>query len=140
MADPTLLDVVAQRFGVAVDPDSDGGRILGSLTPAPPLVAGATSGHAVVHPLAFALTADGVSVRAADDGDALVFRPPQGPIAFRLLAPDGPHPAPRVELTLTPLTVPVPFLRPGRATANGTLEAAAAQRPVAHTGAGAGGS
>lgn len=122
MADPTLLDVVAQRFGTVLDRDSDGGRILGALRPTPALSGQATSGRAAVAPLAFALTPSGVSVRAAEGTDAVVLALPSGPLDFRLVAPAGGAPG-RVELTLTALSAPLPFLRPGRANADGTLQA-----------------
>lgn len=50
MPDPTLLDVIQQRYGVAVDPDSDGGQILNSLQPRPPFDDGALTGQADVAP------------------------------------------------------------------------------------------
>ncbi len=37
MLDPTLRDVIKQRFGVAVDRDSDGGQVLNSLKPRLPI-------------------------------------------------------------------------------------------------------
>jgi len=38
MADPTLLELIQNRFGVTIDPDSDGGQILNSLMPNPPSI------------------------------------------------------------------------------------------------------
>ena len=104
----TLLDVVRDRFAINVDPDSDGGRILGSLTPRQPFAAPALTGTADVAPLAFGMTAQGVSVRAADADDAFVLSLPAGPIDFRLVPADAVHPAPQVELTLQSFSVPCP--------------------------------
>jgi hypothetical protein len=121
MAD-TLLDVVRDRFAISVDRDSDGGRILGSLTPRPPFAAPALTGTADVAPLAFGLTAQGVSVRAADATDSFVLSLPTGPIAFRLIPADAAHPAPQVELTLQSLSVPCPGLRPALVQPNGSVQ------------------
>ncbi len=122
MPGQTLLDVIQQRFGVAVDPDSDGGQILNSLTPNPPLAAHELTGTADVAPLTFAPTARGVSVRAARGADALVFNLPAGPLDFTLVPPDTANPAPQVELKLLAATVPLPFLRPAQVDADGMLQ------------------
>jgi hypothetical protein len=122
MPGPTLLNVVHDRFGVVVDPDSDGGQILNSLTPKPPFDDQSMGGEADVAPLTFTPTGGGVSVRAAQANDALVFSLPVGSITFTLVPPDAQHPAPQVELKLLSLTVPVPFLRPAQANPDGTLQ------------------
>lgn len=123
MPDPTLLDVIQQRFGTAIDADSDGGQILNSLTPRPPFDNQALAGQADVAPLTFTPTASGVSVRAAQGSDALVFSLPAGPVAFTLIPPGGEHAAPRVELELLGLHVPLPFLRPAQKLDDHTLQA-----------------
>ncbi len=121
MADLTLLNVISERFGVAVDPDTDGGQILNSLQPLPPFNNQALSGQAKVAPLTFTPTASGVSVRAAQGSDALVFSLPAGPLDFTLVPPGGARPAPQVELTLLSFTVPLPFLQPAQKV-NDTLQ------------------
>ena len=118
----TLLDVVRDRFSIKVDPDSDGGRILGSLTPRQPFAAPALTGTADVAPLALGLTAQGVGVRAADADDAFVLSLPAGPIGFRLVPADALHPAPQVELTLQSFSVPCPFLRPAQVRPDGSVD------------------
>jgi hypothetical protein len=118
----TLLDVVHDRFTIAVDADSDGGRILGSLTPRQPFAADALTGTADVAPLAFGLTAQGVSVRAADADDSFVLSLPAGPIEFRLVPADALHPAPQVELTLRSFSVPCPWLRQARVQPDGSVQ------------------
>jgi hypothetical protein len=123
MPDPTLLDVIHQRFGEAVDPDSDGGQILNSLKPRPPFDDQALTGQADVAPLTFFHpTASGVSVRAAQGADALVFSLPAGPLDFTLVPPDGDHPAPQVELKLLSFSVPLPFLHPAQKADDNTLK------------------
>ncbi len=117
----TLLDSLRRRFGANVDRDSDAGKILGSLTPRPPFDDAALGGEADVGPPAFVPTADGVSVRAAQGADVVVFSLPAGPLAFTILPPDAAQPAPVVELKLLALTVPLPFLRPAQATAEGVF-------------------
>lgn len=124
MADPTLRAEVERRFGVTIDPDADGGRILDRLRPQPPLDATALSGRADVAPLTFGISPRGISIAAADASDALVLALPGGPIEFRIVPPAAGDPV-RVELTLGPLTVRVPFLRPAEPAPDGTL------RPVA---------
>ena len=114
MAELTLLNVIEQRFGVIVDPDSDGGQILNSLQPLPPFNDQALSGQVAVAPLTFTPTASGVSVRAAQGADALVFSLPTGPLDFTLVPPNDENPAPQVELMLLSFTVPLPFLQPAQ--------------------------
>jgi hypothetical protein len=124
MPDPTLLDVIKQRFGVAVDPDSDGGQILNSLTPLPNFDDQSLEGKASAKSLTFTPTANGVSVRAAKASDALVLELPSVPVEFTLIPPGGDHPTPQVELTLLEIAVPLPFLRPARKGADSTLKEA----------------
>ena len=127
MADPTLLDVIQQRFGVAIDPDSDGGQILNSLTPHPPFDGHTLTGTAdVAPPLSFVLTSSGVSVRRykPQEVDMLVFSLPSGSIDFTLVPPDAAHAFPQVELKLLSLTVLIPFLRAAKVTPDGTLQEA----------------
>ena len=125
MPDPTLLIVMSERFGTFIDPDSDAGQILGSLIPRPPFDANAWTGQADNPPLTFALTSQGVSVRAAQAGDALVFSLPSGSLDFKLIPIDATHPAPSVELTLLNPTLPVPFLTAAQVSANDLLQPAA---------------
>lgn len=115
-----LLSVVEQRLGVAIDPDSDGGWLLGALTPRPPFDAQGMSGQADVSPLTLMVIPDGVTVRAAQGGVGL----PAGPLDFRLVPPTAADP-PRVEIELASAVVPLPFLTAATATADGTLTAAA---------------
>ena len=120
----TLLALVARRFGVAIDPDSDGGQILNSLTPLPSSKDVDLIGQASVAPLTLALTSTGVSVHAASASDALVFNLPAGPVKFALV-PGNAHQAPTVEVQLLPVAVPVPFLRPATLGEHDRLEPAA---------------
>ncbi len=125
MAD-ALLTVLEQRFGVELDEDSDGGRILGALTPDPPLGAEDQSGEADLAPLTLVPTAHGVTVRAAGDGDPLVLTLPAGSHHFEIVSPADGAPA-QVKVTLVSLTVPAPFLRPAGVTPDGTLAEAPGQ-------------
>lgn len=111
----TLLDIVRTRFGVQVDPDSNSGQILNSLTPTPDLAGAALSGKAAVAPLTFVPSPAGLSVRAAQPGDVFVFTVPSGPFDFTLKPAAGPTPL-QVEITLLDLRVPMPFLRPASVT------------------------
>jgi hypothetical protein len=121
-----LLIVLTQRFGVELDEDSDGGRILGALTPNPPLGAEDLSGEADLAPLTLVPTPHGVTVRAAGDADPLVLALPAGSHHFEIVPPTGGTPA-QVKVTLLALTVPAPFLRPAEVTADGTLAEAPGQ-------------
>ena len=93
MPDPTLLAVTSERFGVFIDLEFDAGQILGSLIPRPPFDANTWTGQADSEPLTFALTSQGVNVRAAQANDALVFSVPSGPLDFKLIPADAAHPA-----------------------------------------------
>lgn len=122
MPNATLLDVVASRFGVAVDPDSDGGLILNSLTPRPEFADDAWTGQADVAPLTFTPTSEGISIRAAQGADALVFSLPAGPLDFTLVPPNGAQAA-KVELQLLAFDLPLAFLHSAEKADDGTLRA-----------------
>jgi hypothetical protein len=121
----SLLAVVEQRYTVAVDHDSDGGRILGALTPDPSLSPEALTGTAAVAPLTLVPTPSGVTVRAAGPADPLVLTLPAGPLAFKIVPAAAAGSPPRVEVTVPAPTLPAPFLRPAEVTPEGTLKAAA---------------
>ena len=121
----TLLAVIQQRFGVVVDPDSDGGQILNSLKPQPPLADGELDGDTVPAALTFVPTESGsISVRAAQGTDSLVFGLPEVTRHFTLVPADAAHPTLQVEITLASFTLPVPFLRPAQVGDDGLLKAA----------------
>lgn len=124
MPNQTLLDVLRQRFNAVIDADSDAGQILGSLIPRPPFDDNALTGQADLATLTFVPTSGGVSVRAAQGADAVVFSVPAGPIEFTIVPPDNTHLA-SVELKLLALTVPLPFLRAAQLKPDGTLQATA---------------
>src|SRR5438128_2451735 len=124
MADVTLLDVIRVRFGVAIDPDSDSGQILSALVPDPPLANTALTGKARLGSLSFVPTAGGISVRAAQGADLVVFTPPNfNLVDFTIEPPGGAQAAVSVELTLVSFPVKLPFLRAAQATSEGTLQA-----------------
>lgn len=118
----TMLNVIKRRFGVEIDPDSNGGQILNSLRPRPPFDDQMFTVQADVTPLTLAFTDDGVSVHAAQVTDALVFTLPAGSLDFKLIPPDLAHPKPQVELKLASFTVSLPFLRPAQVKSDGTLQ------------------
>src|SRR5690349_6449278 len=107
MTDETLIDVLRrQRFGVAVDPDSDSGQILGALVPSPPLGDVELSGKARLGSLSFVPIAGGVSVRAAQGADLVVFTLPNTDLVdFAIVLPSSVQATLSVELTL--LSFPV---------------------------------
>lgn len=107
----TLLDIVRSRYGITIDPDSDGGQILNSLTPDANFGNNDLSGKADVAPLTFTPASGGVSVRAAQANDALVFSLPAGPLDFTIIPPGAGGNA-VVEISILEPTVPVPFLKP----------------------------
>lgn len=119
----TLLQIVKDRFGLAVDSDSDGGQILESLRPKPPFGAADLSGKADVSSLTLSpKPGGGVTVRAADPGDALVLGVPVGEVDFTIEpALDGSSVA--VGMTLVAPKLRIPGLRPARAVDAETLEA-----------------
>ena len=121
MPDPTLLEIIEKRFDVRVDRDSDGGQILNSLTPILPFDAPTLEGQANVGPLSFVPNGSGVSVRAAENNDAVVISVPAGPFVFTVIPPDAAHPDLQVELNLTPIQVPLPFLHAAQVTPQGAL-------------------
>nr|MBA2711975.1 hypothetical protein [Rubrobacteraceae bacterium] len=116
----SLLTIVERRFATGVDPDSDGGRILGALTPGAPFDDQALTGEADAAPLTLVPTQSGVTVRAAAPADPLVLSLPAGPLEFTIVPPVDGSP-PQVEIKLLGLVVPVPSLRPAQVTAGGTL-------------------
>lgn len=118
----TMLDVIKRRFGVGIDPDSNGGQILNSLRPRPPFDDQMLTGQADVTPLTLTFTNDGLSVHPAQVTDALVFTLPVGPLDFKLVPPDAVHPKPQVELKLVSFPVPLPYLRPAQVKPDGTLQ------------------
>lgn len=120
MALTTLLYVVRDRFGVDVDPDSDAGQILNSLTTQSSFGIADLSGEADASAITFSPTSDGVSVRAAEASDALVFGIPVGKVKFTLVPRDLANP-PRVELELIAPVVPLPFFRAAAPNGDGTL-------------------
>ncbi|HJW91692.1 MAG TPA: hypothetical protein VJ436_13710 [Anaerolineales bacterium] len=122
MPNQTLLHVIQKRFDVPIDPDSNGGQILNKLEPLPPFNDALLTGRADAAPMTFIYTSGGVSVRAAQGSEALVFGLPAGPLEFTLVPPDPDHPDPQVELKLLSVAVPLPFLRPALVEANGTLK------------------
>ncbi len=121
MADQTLRDVIEKRFGHSIDPQSDGGLILSSLTPQAPFGDNAVVGKATADHLSFAPTTSGVSVRAAEGTDAFRLDVPIGPLDFRIIPPQGTLP-PQVEVKLLPLTLPLPFLFPAQKNADQMLD------------------
>src|SRR4051794_16862167 len=109
MADATLMDVLRQRFGVAIDPDSDSGQVLGALVPDPPLGDTALSGKARRGSLSFVLFAGCSCVCAAQRVDLVVFSPPSvDPLEFTTVPPGGGQVAVSVELTLFSFSVRLP--------------------------------
>jgi hypothetical protein len=120
MSDPSLLVVVERRFGVAVDRDSDAGRILDSLTPGATFGPTDLTGQAASAPLSFAIGPTGVNVGASGAPDSLAFTLPTGPIDFRLVPQEPADPGPRVEITLLSPAVPLPFLRAAEVGRDGT--------------------
>lgn len=124
MAVVTLLDVLRSRFGTAIDPDSDGGQILNSLTPHADFGAGDLTGKADGAPITFTPSSSGVSVRAAQQADALVFSLPVGPLNFKIVPPGDGNASPIVEIVLFAPTVPVAVLRPATLDADGLLREA----------------
>ena len=86
LPDPTLLDIIQKRFGVDVDPDSNGGKILNSLKPLPTFNNQSLIGQAsLVSPLTLTLTDSGISVYAAQGAESLVFSLPPGPLDFTII-------------------------------------------------------
>ncbi|RWP30700.1 hypothetical protein [Mesorhizobium sp.] len=121
MVDRTLLDIVRDEFGFAVDPDSDGGQMLnsmvfnGQLTPE-------RTGKAQVDNLTISPTPRGVSIRAAQANDAMVFNLPGGEWDFSIVPPAPNHASLFVEITLVAPKLKLPFLRPAILATDGTLD------------------
>ncbi|MFE7375673.1 hypothetical protein ACFU6E_13400 [Bacillus cereus] len=111
----TLLDIIQTQFGLLIDPDSDGGMILNSLEPI-------DDKTAKVSNLSFTPTASGVSVRAAQAKDALVFSPSSKSSLSYTIKQQGNGKPPRVEIKLLPLTVELSFLSPAEVSTEGTLQ------------------
>lgn len=124
LPDPTLLDIIQKRFGVDVDPDSNGGKILNSLKPLPTFNNQSLIGQAsLVSPLTLTLADSGISVYAAQGAESLVFSLPPGPLDFTIIPPDEANISPKVELKLLPFTMSLPFLHPAQALPNGMPQA-----------------
>jgi hypothetical protein len=109
----TLLSVLHRRFTVPIDPDSNPGKILDTLTPLPPFGDASFDGQASVSNLAFMPTSSGLSVRAAQPNDMLVWQIPDQTAGFTIKPAQGVDPL-RVEVVLLPLTLPLPGLRPAQ--------------------------
>lgn len=109
----TLLTIMKDRYGLTVDPDSDGGQILGSLRPQPPFGVADLSGTAQVPALTLSPKADGgVTIRAAAPDTALVLNVPFGDLEFTLSPmADG---TVEVDITLVAPKMLIPGLRPAR--------------------------
>jgi len=126
MADRTLLDVIGVDFGFAVDPDSDGGQILNSLTLLAPLTPQNT-GTAKAAALTMVPSPDGLRVQAAGASDAMVMTLPDGVTRdVAIVPPTGGDAALRVEITLVAPRLKLPLLRPAVLGADGMLTADAA--------------
>lgn len=109
----TLLTIVKDHYGLAVDPDSDGGQILASLRPKPTFGGADLSGTADVSSLTLSpKPGGGVTVHAANPSDALVLGVPVGDVDFVIEpAPDG---SVAVGVTLVAPKLRIPGLRPAR--------------------------
>ncbi|SDI25502.1 hypothetical protein SAMN05216603_12911 [Pseudomonas benzenivorans] len=117
----TLLTIVEDYYGLAVDPDSDGGQILASLRPKPPFVGADLSGEADVSSLTLSpKPGGGVTVRAAVPGDALVLGVPAGDVDFSIEPVAGGSVA--VGVTLVAPKLRIPGLLPARPVDAETLE------------------
>ncbi|TXH47433.1 MAG: hypothetical protein E6Q92_00595 [Burkholderiaceae bacterium] len=108
----TLLLVVQNRYGLSIDPDSDGGQVLASLRPKLPFAEADLAGKADVSSLTLLPRPGGVTVRAADPGDALVLGVPVGEVDFEIeRKPDG---TVAVGVTLIGPKLRIPGLRPAK--------------------------
>src|SRR5690242_12662508 len=112
MAVATLLDVVRSRYAIAVDADSSGGQGLNGLAPQSRFGPSHLTGTADAASLTFSPGPVGVSIRAAQANDALVFTVPTGPVDFTILPPGPGRPVPVVEILLVDFKLPLPFLYP----------------------------
>jgi hypothetical protein len=119
----TLLTVLRKQFNVAIDPESDPGKILDTLTPLAPLGIPEPEGDASLSKLAFVPTSSGLSVRAAEASDILVWQIPDQTAHFKILPAQGGNPL-RVEVTLLPLKLPLPELNPAQLGPDGMPQAA----------------
>lgn len=122
----TLLQFVNTEYGLELDADSEGGQVLASLVPDPPLAEGAAQGTAAAGALTLVPSASGVRVAAADPGDALVLAlpPVERPFAVRA-GPDG---TVSVEITLHEPRLRLPGLRPAAPGAEDSLTPAAGDK------------
>ena len=126
MADRTLLDVIGVDFGFAVDPDSDGGQILNSLTLLAPLTPQNT-GTAKAAALTMVPSQDGLRVQVAAASGAMVMTLPDGVTRdVAIVPPTGGDAALRAEITLVAPRLKLPLLRPAVLEADGMLTADAA--------------
>lgn len=116
-----LLKIIKDRYHLIVDPDSDGGRLLETLTPTATFGAADLSGTATVS--AFTLSpkpGGGLTVRAAAPDDVLVIGVPIGDVEFAIeSALDG---TVAVGVTLVAPKLRIPGLFPARPVDADTLE------------------
>jgi hypothetical protein len=118
----TLLGVLRSRFGLSIDPDSNPGKILDTLTPLHPFDDTKFDGTASVSNLAFVPSSEGLSVRAAhandgkDANNMLVWQIPDQNAEFTLIRAPGGDPlrVERVEVVLLHVTLPLPGLHPAQ--------------------------
>ena len=119
MADSNLRETMERQFpGLKIDPQSNGGQILSSLKPRPPFGGMDSIGKADAGQLSLMPTPNGVVVSAATGSDAFVLSLPLGPFDFRIISSNPP----RVEVTLLPIELPLPFLFAAERDANGMLD------------------
>lgn len=123
MAGRTLLELVQADFGFAINAGSDGGVILASMTLVGALAPDA-SGRALVGPLTLKPTPAGVRPQAASAGDAMVLDLPGGEWSFTIKVGGASGERLSVQITLISPRLALPFLRPARMEADGTLGAA----------------
>lgn len=117
----TLLDIVTQDLMVPVNPDSDGGQILGSMNFDGTLGAD-RSGKAKVDGLTIYPADGGIRVRASTESDAVVLNLPLGEWDFTIVPPTPERASLLVEIVLLAPELKLPFLRPATPAADGTLD------------------